>query len=272
MSVTNKFKVLHVFTHLMAVIGLVWVIRSGQYGWLGVAFVCYLFAGVVGVNVALHRYFAHGSFKTNRLGYWFLLVSSFLPMLGSPAAWGSVHLHHHSCSDQDSDPHCPTRQGKLMTWFTAWPTMEIPLSLFRRFVKDPNIAFLNRHYFTFVIVYIFVLSMIDWRLVSFVFALPALGCFHGAAAIAVIPHVKCLGGYRSHITTDSSYNNFLAWIISLGEGWHNNHHNSPRNYRHGEQWWELDPPAFVIRHFLMTTERTVLDNEPPGLSPKQPSA
>ena len=243
---------LHLFTHLMAIIGFVWVFKTGHYGWLLLSLAWFLYVGIVGVNVSLHRYFSHNSFKTNRFGYWVLLVSSFFPALGSPAAWGSIHRYHHAHSDTDLDPHNPNLRGKIKTWFTMWPEIDIPISIYRSFVKDKNIWRLNQYYFNFVILYVAVLAIIDWRLVPFLFAIPAVGCFHGAAAIGVIPHLDKWGGYKNHETKDNSYNNVLAWILSLGEGWHNNHHYNPNKYRHGEKWWELDPPAFVIKHFFMS--------------------
>ena len=173
-------------------------------------------------------------------------------MLGSPVAWGSIHIYHHMVSDTEKDPHSPKNAGLLGSWFTVWPAIRIPLSVYRHFAKDKNIQFLDSHYFTFVIGYVLLLFAVNPLLVPFVFAIPAVGCFHGAAAIAVIPHCKNLGGYRNHETTDSSHNNFWAWVLSLGEGWHNNHHFDSKNYRHGEKWWELDPSAFIIKHFLMT--------------------
>jgi stearoyl-CoA desaturase (delta-9 desaturase) len=34
--------------------------------------------------------------------------------------------------------------------------------------------------------------------------------------------------------------------MSLGEGWHNNHHAHPYHWKQGEKWFELDPPAWFI--------------------------
>lgn len=254
LSLRAKFRTLHLASHLLALVGLVWLFKSKEFIWLLVAFVTYLYAGIVGVNVALHRYFAHRSFTTSRFGYWVLLVSSFLPMLGSPAAWGSIHLLHHQTSDTSLDPHCPTKVGILKSWFTVWPSAPVPLSVFRNMMADKKVMALDRNYFRFVVLYVLALTLIDWKLASFVFALPAVGCFHGAAAIAVLPHIKFLSGYRNHKSSDLSENNFFAWILSLGEGWHNNHHFAPGKYRQGEKWWELDPPAFVIKYFFLKSK------------------
>lgn len=250
-STTNKFRILHIFTHVSALVGILWVLHVGIYFWFIVSLFAFLYIGIVGVNVALHRYFSHRSFETTKFGYWVLLISSFFPMLGSPAAWGSIHSYHHKTADTDKDPHSPVNAGKLGSWFTVWPKIQIPLSLFKRYARDKNILFLHKHYFKFVLAYVIILFLINPLLVSFLFAIPAVGCFHGAAAIGVIPHLSNFGGYRNHDVNDNSHNHVLAWILSLGEGWHNNHHYAPRNYRSGEKWWELDPPAFIIKHFFM---------------------
>lgn len=250
----NKFYLLHLVTHSLAAYGIIWALYNHEYRWLLIAFACFLFAGIFGVNIALHRYFSHNSFKTSEAGFWFLLVSSVVPMLGSPAAWGSIHRFHHATSDTEKDPHNPNAIGFVRSWFTIWPQVEMPLSVFRSLVKDRRVYFLDRHYFSIVACYVITLLIIDWKLAAFVFAIPAAGCFHGAAAIATIPHTEGLGGYRNHETSDKSYNSALAGVLSLGEGWHNNHHHAPHKYRHGELWWEIDPSAFIIKHFLMKAE------------------
>jgi len=250
LNTTTKFRLLHMFTHTAAFIGLFWMFTTGAYIWALIALIAFLYIGIVGVNVALHRYYSHRSFKTDSFREWVLLVSSFLPMLGSPIAWGSVHVYHHMTTDTDKDPHSPKNAGKFGSWFTIWPKMNIPIGVVKKLSKDKRVVFLHRHYFKLVILYILILFIINPLLVPFLFALPAVGCFHGAAAIGVIPHLSGLGGYRNHDTKDNSYNSWIAWVLSLGEVWHNNHHHRAGNWRSGEKWWELDPPAFVIKHFF----------------------
>ena len=55
-------------------------------------------------------------------------------------------------------------------------------------------------------------------------------------------------GYRTWATKDKSVNHHLVNLITFGEGWHNNHHNQPSNFIHGENnWWEWDLNAWIIR-------------------------
>jgi stearoyl-CoA desaturase (delta-9 desaturase) len=56
-----------------------------------------------------------------------------------------------------------------------------------------------------------------------------------------------LWGYRSYATRDRSTNLWWVALLTLGEGWHNNHHAFPRSARHGLRWWELDLTYGLIR-------------------------
>jgi stearoyl-CoA desaturase (delta-9 desaturase) len=56
-----------------------------------------------------------------------------------------------------------------------------------------------------------------------------------------------LWGYQSHNTKDRSTNLWWVALLTLGEGWHNNHHAFPRSARHGLRWWEIDLTYLLIR-------------------------
>lgn len=54
-------------------------------------------------------------------------------------------------------------------------------------------------------------------------------------------------GYRSHGTPDNSRNNLLTGWLMFGEGFHNNHHHAPNAWNMGQQWYEVDLGACVLR-------------------------
>lgn len=252
LSPTIKFRILHVVNHVLAIAGIVTAISTGAYWWFLLGLACFLWTGIVGVNVALHRYYSHNAFKTTPFREKILLVSSILTSLGSPAMWCSVHRLHHTTSDTDKDPHNPVR-GALKTWFGLWPVVSIPKRFIVPFLKTKAMKFVHNNYFLISAAIIIALSLISIPLAAFAYALPAIGCFHGAQAIGVLPHLtgKWQLGYRRYEVKDLSHNNWLAAILSLGEGWHNNHHANPGRWWQGETWWEIDPPAFMIKHFFM---------------------
>ena len=56
-----------------------------------------------------------------------------------------------------------------------------------------------------------------------------------------------LFGRRRYNTTDQSKNCWWAAILTMGEGWHNNHHHYQSCARQGFKWWEVDMSYYIIR-------------------------
>ena len=56
-----------------------------------------------------------------------------------------------------------------------------------------------------------------------------------------------LMGRRRYKTEDDSRNSFILAIITLGEGWHNNHHRYQSSTRNGFFWWELDITYYLLK-------------------------
>lgn len=114
----------------------------------------------------------------------------------------------------------------------------------KELLANKNVMFFHNHYLKVILVYCLVLMMIDPVLVIFLWSVPALLSLYGILGTNILCHIK---GYRNFDTDDKSYNNIFISIITLGEGWHNNHHADPKNWDTKKNWWELDPTAFVIR-------------------------
>jgi len=56
-----------------------------------------------------------------------------------------------------------------------------------------------------------------------------------------------LWGDRRYKNHGCSRNNWLVALITLGEGWHNNHHHCQSVARQGFFWWEIDVSYYLIR-------------------------
>ena len=48
-------------------------------------------------------------------------------------------------------------------------------------------------------------------------------------------------------TADTSRNSFILALVTLGEGWHNNHHYYSASARMGFFWWEVDISYYTLR-------------------------
>jgi stearoyl-CoA desaturase (delta-9 desaturase) len=54
-------------------------------------------------------------------------------------------------------------------------------------------------------------------------------------------------GRPRYDTGDDSRNSLLLALITLGEGWHNNHHRYQSAARQGFYWWEIDITYYILR-------------------------
>ncbi|MGH7067243.1 MAG: hypothetical protein ACREEU_05580, partial [Acetobacteraceae bacterium] len=61
--------------------------------------------------------------------------------------------------------------------------------------------------------------------------------WHATFSINSLGH---LIGRRRYVTGDHSRNSWLLALITMGEGWHNNHHAYQASVRQGFRWWEYD--------------------------------
>jgi stearoyl-CoA desaturase (delta-9 desaturase) len=73
--------------------------------------------------------------------------------------------------------------------------------------------------------------------------------FHGTACINSFTH---LWGKRRFNTTDDSRNSLILALITLGEGWHNNHHRYQACTRQGFYWWEIDITYYGLKALSWT--------------------
>jgi hypothetical protein len=67
--------------------------------------------------------------------------------------------------------------------------------------------------------------------------------WHGTFSINSVMH---LFGRRAYATTDDSRNSFVFALLTMGEGWHNNHHWAPGSAAQGFRWWQIDPSFYLL--------------------------
>jgi stearoyl-CoA desaturase (delta-9 desaturase) len=247
MSVQIKLHLWHLFNHALAFTGLIYIGITSEYWWFIFAYTMFILSGMVGVNIGLHRYLSHKSFVTGKRRDIFLKYLSMLSGLGSPIVWVAMHRHHHATSDTIKDIQAPSTIGVLRAWFLDYNPATFGPSIVRDIMSCHHSKFIHKYYFRMLIVLYVLVACINPLLTVFLLAVPAVLSFHGAAALGVLTH---LWGYRVVESKDNSYNNILASILSLGEGWHNYHHMYPTNYQQGHRWFEFDPAAHIIRWFF----------------------
>lgn len=240
---------LQLVNHLLLLGGVI-CLAVGIIDWtyLIVGLIFYVVIVMGGTCIGLHRYFSHRSFTTSRPWEYVLAFLGTISTVGTILGWCGLHRYHHAHTDTDEDPHNPYEIGYFNAWFYNWKPSKFTKKFIRPELKDPMIVYMHTHYFRIIFAYVALLAIIDPWLVIWCYCLPACGSYLAISAVTVIGHVH---GYVNYQVKDSSKNSWITGILSLGEGWHNNHHAQPYNYRQGHQQWELDPSAWIIEKILM---------------------
>lgn len=202
---------------------------------------------VFGIVAGYHRGLSHRAFETSRPVRFALAWLGTAAMQNGPVWWVSWHRTHHRHSDQLSDPHSPVQRGVLQAHI-GWVLDGSHDHPDTRNASDiacvPELAWLDRWKWVPVLVHAGLsVALLGLPGLVWAFALPTTLAFHAPLFVNSLGHVW---GTQRHATRDGARNNALLALVSLGDGWHNNHHHAPRSARAGERWWELDPTYWMI--------------------------
>ncbi|MDB6137508.1 MAG: acyl-CoA desaturase [Verrucomicrobiaceae bacterium] len=250
---TMPFILLHVACLLVFTVAWNW--------WVFSAAVLFYFFRMFAITAFYHRYFSHRAFSTSRPAQFAFAVIGNMAMQRGALWWASTHRHHHKHSDDEHDIHSPRHKGfwwSHIGWITSHRNFPTDYTRIKDLAKFPELVFLNRHDF---FIPMFVLSgcwFSGWLLQTFVPSMGITGAqvaiwcgvvstvalMHGTFFINSLAHVF---GKRRFKTTDDSRNSLLLAMITLGEGWHNNHHRYQYSARQGFYWWEIDISYAILK-------------------------
>lgn len=201
-----------------------------------------------GITAGYHRYFSHRSFKTSRAVQF---VFAFLAMSSTQKSvlwWAALHRHHHRHSDQEEDVHSPLHRGFFYShvgWIFDKKHEATRLDEVPDLAKYPELRFLDRHQLLPGIALGIACFLIDgWSGLLIGFFASTAVLYHGTFFINSLAHVH---GSQRYVTGDTSRNNWWLAVITLGEGWHNNHHAYQRSTRQGFRWYEFDPTYYALK-------------------------
>jgi stearoyl-CoA desaturase (delta-9 desaturase) len=205
-----------------------------------------------GITAGFHRYFSHKSFKTSRPMQFVLAWIGTSAIQRGPIWWAAIHRHHHKHSDTPKDLHSPRQQGLWQAhlgWVLKKENRQIDRTKVADLTRFPEIDWIDRHYLVPPLS-MAVLIFLVWGLPGLVygFFLSTILLWHGTFTINSLSHVF---GRRPYNTRDDSRNSALLAIVTMGEGWHNNHHFYPASARQGFTWWQFDASFLILRIFKL---------------------
>ena len=228
-----------------AVVGVVWL----GFSWTGLALALGLYVvRMFGLTAGYHRYLSHRSFKTSRAGQFALAFLGSLAMQKGPLWWAAHHRAHHKYSDTPRDIHSVRQNGfwwAHVKWIMVGRFEPTDWERVKELAVFPELRWLNTYHMVPPIALAAVLVLIGgWPLFVWGFCLSTVLLWHDTFTINSLSH---LFGSRRYQTTDTSKNNWVLAILTLGEGWHNNHHHYQGSCRQGFYWWEIDLTYYVLR-------------------------
>jgi len=247
---------------LVHVVGILAIFTGISWAAVGMCIFMYYFR-MFAITGVYHRYFSHRTYKTSRFFQFILAFWGASAAQQGPIWWAAHHRHHHKYSDQEEDVHSAKLRG---FWWShvGWvlskrynPTNE---EVVKDLVKYPEIRWIGKYHgiapFLLAAMIFFFgvflehsapslhtngLQMLCWGFFTSTTIL-----YHGTFSINSLAHVI---GKKRFETGDYSKNSLILSLITMGEGWHNNHHRYPYSERQGIYWWEVDMSHYILRFF-----------------------
>ena len=200
-----------------------------------------------GITGGYHRYFAHKTYKTSRAFQFVLAALACSATQKGPLWWAGHHRGHHKYADKPGDTHSP-REGIYYAhqgWIFDRRWDATPIDRIGDFAAYPELVWLNKYH----VVAPVVLAVACYLLGGFSglvwgFVISTVALWHATYCVNSVCHIW---GKRRYQTADTSRNNWLMALLTLGEGWHNNHHYYCASTRQGFRWWEIDLTYYVLR-------------------------
>jgi stearoyl-CoA desaturase (delta-9 desaturase) len=207
-----------------------------------------------------HRYFSHRTFKTNRFWQFVFAVIGNMAVQRGALWWAAHHRHHHKYSDEPNDAHSPKQSGFWWShcfWFTCKANFRTQTESIPDLMKFPELVLLDR--FDWAVPVLLGVGMFGlghglsvwapqlgtngWQMFIWGFCISTVITAHATFTINSLCHVW---GNRRFETTDTSRNNIWLALLTLGEGWHNNHHHYQSSTRQGFYWYEIDITFYIL--------------------------
>ena len=185
-------------------------------------------ARVFAITGGYHRYFSHRGYKTSR-GFQFVLAFvGAAAFQKGPLWWAAKHREHHRDSDMPADSHSPRQYGVFdahVGWVYREARSNPDMDLIKDFSKYPEIRWIERHqYVPGLIVAALCFLVGGWAGLFSGFLLSTVLVYHATFTVNSLNHMI---GRQRYLTGDDSRNNWVLAILTMGEGWHNNHHYYP---------------------------------------------
>jgi stearoyl-CoA desaturase (delta-9 desaturase) len=238
-------------TPFLALMGLLFV--RPKFETVIFTIVMYFWAGL-GITGGYHRLWSHRAYSASFPVRLFLCIGGAAAFEGSAKWWCRNHRAHHRYTDTEKDPY----NAKNGFWYShmGWMLVKqnakkIGYADISDLQKDPMINWQHKYY-----PYISIGAGIVFPTLfaGLVWGDYLGGYFYAAILKLVIVHhatfcVNSLAhwyGEKSFSDHHTAFDSVVTAVLTLGEGYHNYHHEFPADYRNGIRYFHYDPTKWFI--------------------------
>jgi len=203
---------------------------------------------IFAIGAGFHRYFSHRAFRTSRICQFALAFLAQTSAQRGVLWWAANHRRHHRYSDTADDIHSPVQRGFFYShvgWIFARRHYTTDYAAVRDLARFKELLWLDRYtYLPVALLAATAWLIAGWPGLVVGFGWSTVAVWHATFSINSLAHVI---GRKRYVTGDHSRNNWLLALLTMGEGWHNNHHAYQASVRQGFRWWEYDPTYYALR-------------------------
>lgn len=207
-----------------------------------------------GITGGYHRLWSHKAWSAVAPVEFFVLMCGAAALQGSARWWCRNHRAHHKFTDTTKDPY-NVRKGFMYAHFGWMMYKQDPEEVGKANIDDlnanPMILFQHKYY---VQLAVFCSIILPTLIAGFGWGDFRGGYFYASLARIVLVHhatffVNSLAHYlgeQEYSDLHTAFDSQITALLTLGEGYHNYHHEFPQDYRNGIRWFQYDPTKWTI--------------------------
>ncbi|KAI8984934.1 fatty acid desaturase-domain-containing protein [Trametes punicea] len=208
---------------------------------------------MLGITAGYHRLWSHRSYNASRPLQYLLILMGASAVQGSVYWWARGHRSHHRYTDTPLDPY-DAKRGLLYShigWMLIKPKVKPGHTDISDLRNNDIVQWQHRWYFVIIAVVGYGLPAVvaglgwnDWW-GGFYYAgmMRITAAHHSTFCINSIAHYL---GESPFDDRKTARDHFISALLTMGEGYHNFHHQFPMDYRNATKWYQYDPTKWFI--------------------------